>query len=218
MGHSEGGLIAPIVASRDKDVAFIVMLAGPGISGKEIILRQQALIAKVSGKSDKDIENTRSVNAEVFKMVDEIQQTDSLQVRLNRFLHRKVAENPGVIVPKGSDVDNVIDAQVKMVVNPWMLNFLRYNPAPTLEKVKCPVLAIIGSKDLQVPADANIPVIENALKKAGNKHYTVKELSGLNHLFQECKTGAPAEYGQIEQTISPSALQLVGDWIKANTK
>lgn len=218
MGHSEGGLIAPLVASRNKDVAFIVMLAGPGISGGEILLRQQALIAKVSGQSDKDIEISRSVNAEIFRMVNEIQQQDTLQAQISRFLHSQAIEHPGVVLTKGSSIDDAVNIEVKTILNPWVLSFIRYNPEPTLEKVKCPVLAIIGSKDLQVPADANLPVIEKALKKAGNRHYTVKELPGLNHLFQECNTGAPAEYGQIEQTISPSALQLVGDWIKVNTK
>ena len=95
-----------------------------------------------------------------------------------------------------------------------MLNFIRYNPAPTLEKVKCPVLAINGSKDLQVPANVNLPAIEKALTKAGNKQFKVKELPGLNHLFQECKTGLPTEYAEIEQTVSPLALETIAGWIK----
>ena len=99
-----------------------------------------------------------------------------------------------------------------------MLNFIRYNPAPTLSKVKCPVLAVIGSKDLQVPADVNIPAIENALKNGGNKHFTVNELPGLNHLFQECQTGSPNEYAEIEQTMSPVLLETVASWIKTITK
>jgi fermentation-respiration switch protein FrsA (DUF1100 family) len=95
-----------------------------------------------------------------------------------------------------------------------MMNFIKYNPAPTLEKVKCYVLALNGSKDLQVPSKVNLPAIENALKKGGNKKYTIKELPGLNHLFQECTTGLPKEYSEIEQTISPIALETMTNWIK----
>ena len=111
--------------------------------------------------------------------------------------------------------EDMLNAQLTAIINPWMLNFIRYNPAPMLEKVKCAVLAINGDKDLQVCSKINLPAIENALKKGGSKQYTIKELPGLNHLFQECKTGAPAEYAGIEQTISPAALETITSWIKS---
>ena len=95
---------------------------------------------------------------------------------------------------------------------------MTYDPVPTLKKVKCPVLALNGEKDLQVPVDANLPVIEAALKEGGNQDYTIKRIPKLNHLFQTCKTGSPSEYGQIEETLSPKALNIIGEWLKAHTK
>ena len=99
-----------------------------------------------------------------------------------------------------------------------MLYFIKYDPAVALEKVKCPVLAINGDKDLQVPSKVNLPAIEKALKKGGNKQITIKEFPGLNHLFQECKTGSPGEYAGIDQTFSPVALDAVAKWILLKTK
>ena len=121
---------------------------------------------------------------------------------------------PKLSIPKGSTMNDFIDMQLKQLINPWMLNFIRYNPAIVLEKVKCPVLAINGDKDTQVPSKVNIPAIKEALKKGGNRESTCKELPGLNHLFQECKTGLPKEYAEIEQTISPVALDVITTWIK----
>ena len=110
--------------------------------------------------------------------------------------------------------EQLIQLQTNQLCTPWMLEFIRYNPAPTLEKVKCPVLALIGSKDLQVPAKENIPALENAFKNGNNKKAVVKELDGLNHLFQTCTTGAPSEYSNIEETFSPVALKTISDWLK----
>ena len=110
-------------------------------------------------------------------------------------------------------LDVQINAQVQNLLSPWMRFFLTYDPAPTLMKVKCPVLAINGEKDLQVPPKENLRTIDEALKAGGNKDYTVKELPGLNHLFQTAKTGSPSEYAKIEETISPAALEIIGNWI-----
>jgi fermentation-respiration switch protein FrsA (DUF1100 family) len=111
-----------------------------------------------------------------------------------------------------------VDLQVQQITSPWMLYFIKHDPAVTLEKVKCPVLAINGSKDLQVPPAVNLTAIKTALAKGGNKNVTTKELPGLNHLFQECKTGLPDEYSTIEQTISPAALDEVTKWILKQVK
>ena len=122
------------------------------------------------------------------------------------------------IVPEGITADDYIQQFAAFVSSVWMQYFLRYDPAPALEKVKCPVLAVNGSLDLQVPAKENLAAISAALKKGGNKKVTVKEYPNLNHLFQECTTGAPAEYAKIEQTFSPDVLKDLGDWILENFK
>ncbi|MCB0258835.1 MAG: prolyl oligopeptidase family serine peptidase, partial [Calditrichaeota bacterium] len=113
----------------------------------------------------------------------------------------------------GSSPDQ-LKLRLKTLVSPWFRYFLNYDPAPTLQKVACPVLALNGEKDLQVPPKENLDAIAAALKAGGNKDFTVQELSGLNHLFQTAETGAPSEYAHIEETFAPSAMALISDWIR----
>ena len=218
IGHSEGGIIAPIVAVKDKDVSFIVLMAGTGVLGSELLIRQQEAIGRASVMKDEDLKIVAELNAHIYKMVDEIQNTDTLKTKITNYLLANSKELPDLKIPEGKTVNDFIDMQLAQLMTPWMLNFIRYNPAPMLEKVKCAVLAINGDKDLQVDSKINLPAIENALKKGGNKKFTIKELPGLNHLFQECKTGLPAEYATIEQTISPVALETIAKWIKTTIK
>ena len=100
----------------------------------------------------------------------------------------------------------------RQVLSPWMYFFVTYDPVPTLERVKCPVLALNGSNDLQVLPE-NLEIIKKALEAGGNRQVTVKELPGLNHLFQTCKSGSPTLYGTITETFSPVALKEIGEWI-----
>jgi uncharacterized protein len=116
--------------------------------------------------------------------------------------------------PAGDGLDKYIAAMVGQLVNPWMQFFINHHPATDLEKVKCPVLAIAGELDLQVPPKENLAAIENALRKGGNLQFTTLVMPGLNHLFQECQTGLPAEYARIEQTFSPDALNTITLWIQ----
>ena len=214
IGHSEGGIIAPIVASESKDVSFIILMAGTGVSGGDLLLKQQNAIGKVSGLSEEQLKITAELNAHIYKLVNEIQNSDTLKSQISEYFVAKSKEVPKYIIPEGKTINEVIEMQLAVLMSPWMLNFIRFNPAPVLEKVKCPVLALNGDKDLQVDSKINLPAIENALKKGGNKLYITKELPGLNHLFQECKSGSPSEYAEIEQTISPLALETIANWMK----
>ncbi|MDD4993277.1 MAG: alpha/beta fold hydrolase [Paludibacter sp.] len=214
IGHSEGGIIAPIVASKNKSVSYIVLMAGTAIPGSELLLRQQDLIGRASGMKDDDLKTAAELNTHIYKLVDQYQNPDTLKAKISNYLLDEAKKHPDMKMPEGKTVNDVIELQLSQLMSPWMLNFIRYNPAPILEKVTCPVLAINGDKDLQVPANVNLPAIEKALKKGGNKKGTIKELPGLNHLFQECKTGLPTEYGEIEQTVSPVALETMVNWIK----
>lgn len=218
IGHSEGGIIAPIVAAKSKDVSFIVLMAGTGISGGDILLLQQELIGRASGMTEDKLKKTTDINLGAYNIIKANNDTIKMKNELSKYLTTKMKEAPDGEIPAGNTVDEYVNSQIKAITSPWMLNFIKYNPAPTLEKVKCPVLAINGSKDLQVPPGANLPAIEKALKKGGNRNVTVKELAGLNHIFQECKTGLPKEYGEIEQTISPVALDMMTNWIKETVK
>jgi pimeloyl-ACP methyl ester carboxylesterase len=216
IGHSEGGIIAPMVANSSKNVAFIVLLAGTGIPGDQLLLLQQELIGKASGTDERFLKEAKDINSVVFEMMKKSNSTDQLKADLTEFVKKKIKESPDK--PDGISEDSIVMTQVSQLISPWMLNFIKYDPAPALSKVKCPVLALNGAKDLQVPPKENLEAIQQALAKGGNKKVTAIELPGLNHLFQECKTGAPAEYGEIEQTISPVALNEILNWIKIQTK
>ncbi|MCF8363608.1 MAG: alpha/beta hydrolase, partial [Prolixibacteraceae bacterium] len=218
MGHSEGGIVAPIVASQHPDeVAFIVLLAGPGLPGSDIVMMQQKLIGKASGMPDDDLELAVSTNKQIFDLIDEIDNPEVLRNKVSDLLHEIADKNPEFI-PDGMEADQFIDMQLSQLLTPWMKNFLTYDPVPALKKVRCPVLAINGEKDLQVPPKENLEIIRETLENAGNKNVSTIELKGLNHLFQECETGLPAEYGQIEQTMSPVALNTISDWVKKQVK
>lgn len=213
IGHSEGGVIAPMVAARNKDVAFIVMLAGTGIRGDKLILLQQELIAKADGEPEKEIQASLKTNAEIFKIILNSKNEDSLKTQLTSYLKQVIKTDTTNKLPAGTTEEQFIASKVKSLTSPWMEYFLKYEPAQALTKVKCPVLALNGSHDLQVPPNANLPAIRAALKKGGNKNVTIIELPGLNHLFQESKTGSPTEYAEIEQTFSPKALEVMTQWI-----
>ncbi|MGB4837968.1 MAG: alpha/beta hydrolase [Saprospiraceae bacterium] len=218
IGHSEGGLIAPLVAIESKDVAFIVLLAGPGIQGDQILLLQMKLIGKASGANDKYLRKIEKTNRKAFDMVNKSTSIEQLNIDLTDYLLQDLKENPSDEKPKGMSNEDFIKLQVQQIASPWMQYFIQYDPAPTLEKVTCPVLALNGEKDLQVPPKENLEAIHKALTKGGNKNVTTNELANLNHLFQECQTGAPAEYATIEQTFSPTTLTLILNWIKMQTK
>ncbi|MBG6063237.1 fermentation-respiration switch protein FrsA (DUF1100 family) [Flavobacterium sp. CG_9.1] len=218
IGHSEGGLIAPIVASKSKDVAFIVLLAGTGIQGDQILLLQQKLIGKASGISDEELQKNETENRKIFDIVNKSTNLEQLDKDLTIYIKQSLKDNPTEEKPAGMSDEDFIKLQVKQIANPWMQYFIKYNPGPDLEKVKCPVLAINGEKDLQVPSKENLEAIKKALTKGGNKKVIVKEFPNLNHLFQECKTGSPSEYSTIEQTFSPIALDEIAKWIKQQTK
>ena len=216
IGHSEGGIIAPMVANNSKNVAFIVLLAGTGIPGDQLLLLQQQLIGKVLGMSDTDLQQSEKINNAVFEMVKKSDSIDQLKTDLTNFLKQEMKDNPDK--PKDMSDDDFVKIQLNRILNPWMLNFIKYNPATALKKVKCPVLALNGEKDMQVPPKENLSAIKEALEEGGNKKVTIVELQGLNHLFQECKTGSPSEYATIEQTFSPVALNEILTWIKVQIR
>ena len=218
IGHSEGGIIAPIVASENKDIDFIVLMAGTGIGGDKLLLLQQEEIAKASGTSDEDLSKAQTINKGTFDIILKTKNDKVLKTELTNYLKKTLKDQPKSVIPEGTNIDDYVQLQVKQLTGPWILYFLRYNPATTLEKVKCSVLAINGDKDLQVSSKVNLPAIKEALIKGGNKNFTTKELPNLNHLFQECETGLPNEYSIIEQTISPIALEEISNWILKQVK
>jgi len=213
IGHSEGGLIAPMVAVKSPDVAFIVLMAGPGLTGDEILYLQGALISRAMGATEENIIKKRQFNEKIFSILKEEEDNKIAEERLRQMFfedwEKMSDEEKGQI----GDPEAFLKAQLQSIMAPWLKFFLTYDPRPTLSKVKCPVLAINGEKDLQVSPKENLSSIEEALKAGGNQNYTIKELPSLNHLFQTAQTGAPSEYVKIEETISPVVLEIISDWI-----
>lgn len=222
IGHSEGGLIAPMVAAQSSEVAFIILMAGPGITGEEILYFQGALIARANGAMETAIAKNLALQKKMFAVLkaekDDAAAERKLQPLWAQALAAMTDDEKKALEVTGASPDSLFKIQAKQLLSPWFRYFLFYNPQSTLQKVKCPVLAINGEKDLQIPPKENLAAIEKALKAGGNKNFTAKELPGLNHLFQTAQTGAPAEYAKIEETISPAALQTMGDWILAQMK
>jgi pimeloyl-ACP methyl ester carboxylesterase len=198
IGHSEGGVIAPMVAARNADVAFIVMMAGTGVPGDAILVAQQSLIASAMGLPKDTVEAGAVKQRKLFALVE--------REKDNEALAQKAKEQFAEAIPQDQ-----LRAQLKVYGTPWFRYFLDYDPALALSKLKCPVLAINGKKDLQVPPSLNLPAIRKALRT--NPDVEIAELPGLNHLFQTAKTGAPIEYAEIEETISPVALEKMAAWV-----
>jgi uncharacterized protein len=211
-GHSEGGLIAPIVASNNSDVAFIVSLAGPGVTGEKIIQTQNKDISTVSGVAEKEVKESISVNKKLFTILKKETDNKTAEEKINVEYKKILTEKK---IPS-EEIEKAIK-QLKASLNPisynWMRYFLVTDPASLWKKVKCPVLALNGEKDLQVAATINLPAIEKAVRSGGNQSIKIISFPGLNHLFQHCKTGLPAEYGEIEETLSPEVLEIIVNWI-----
>jgi hypothetical protein len=221
LGHSEGADVAPLAATCSGDVAFIVLLAPSGVNGEQGIYEQEALIRKALGAPDNAIARRRAEREQIFAIVNQEKDNAVAEKRIreaiiSRFAAMTEEQKTAAGVTKESIEANV-QATTDEVLNPWFRFFLSYDPKPTLLKVRVPVLAVWGEKDLQVPPRQNLPLVEEGLEAGGNRDHTIRELPGLNHLLQTAKTGSPEEYAQIAETMSSVALQLIGDWIVAET-
>ncbi|MCK3686253.1 alpha/beta hydrolase [Maribellus sp. YY47] len=206
IGHSEGGLIAPIVAAGSKDVAFIVLLAGPGETGEQILYEQNDLSLKAAGMPDYAIQQNKMVQKLMFDVLknesDPDKAAEQLRTKLTQGMYEGMSE----------ENKKLVDAKINSVNSPWFRHFLTYNPKPTLARVKCPVLALNGNKDVQVPV-SNLQEIYQAVTSGGNMQVDTLSFENHNHLFQHCTSGAVAEYAQIEETIDPGVLKSIRDWI-----
>lgn len=197
-GHSEGAVIAAMVASRRSDVSFVVMLAGTGVRGDEVSYAQGAAIRRARGASNAEIESYQSMARALVAMA----RRGSTEAEMLKVAREKYVSTP--------DAERI----ARLLADPWHRSFVGYDPAPMLSRIKCPVLVLNGDRDLQVLADQNVPAIEAALSKGGNQDVTVRRFPNLNHLFQTSTTGVPDEYPQIEETIAPVVLETMAEWLR----
>ena len=209
IGHSEGGFIAPMVASRNKDVAFIVLLAGTGVDGATVLRTQTNKAFELAGMTKEHIAYNDQLSKDIYDIIKKEKDVEKLKIKINRYLHKTKEESPKTIA--NGLTDKAIEQQVKTLSSSWMRYFIKTDPKQFLAKVTCPVLALNGSKDFQVIADLNLNGIKQSLSQ--NKEVTTLKIDGLNHLFQTCKTGVFSEYAEIEETFSPIALKIITNWI-----
>lgn len=214
VGHSEGGIVAPRVAAKSSDVAFIVLLAGVGVPMEELLVRQGRDIALVMGAGDEVVATNAATQRKIFDTVKSEKDPVAAEAAVRKLVHEQLASLTAEQRQAMGLSDDMLDAQIKMVLSPWFRDLVAYDPRPTLKAVKCPVLAINGEKDLQVSAEDNLPAIRDALAAGGNQNVKTVALPGLNHLFQSCQTGAISEYAQIDETFNPTAMKVVADWIQ----
>ncbi|WP_417356747.1 alpha/beta hydrolase family protein [Flavobacterium sp.] len=216
LGHSEGGMIAPMVAEKNDDVAFVVLLAGPGIKISELMVLQNYTLGKISGVSEEVLASSKAQNKKIYDVV--INESDP-KIRKEKVTALFKADMGADLAAQGAteeQIDRYAASEAQGILSPWFVYFLKYNPEQALKNTKCPILALNGSKDVQVTPDENLNGIK--LATSANKKVTIKKMDELNHLFQECKTGLPQEYGNIEQTMSPVVLSEISGWIKQQVK
>lgn len=211
IGHSEGGLIGPMVAADDVRIAFVVMLAGPGVTGAELLRLQNELILRAAGMSDEFVASQIELQVSLWKAMMSAMDEEVIDERLGALLDLQLSSLPAE--ERALARDNAFVAAKAQVTSAWLRFFLAADPAVYLEKVSAPVLALNGTLDLQVSADQNLPAVEAALERAGNADVTIRRLEHLNHLFQEATTGQVSEYGLIEETFSPAALEILAAWL-----
>ena len=196
LGHSTGGMVAPMAAARNPSAAFVVMMAGVGVPGDELIVAQAQVLAEARGFSREEVEKMVATNRDMLAIIKREKNKAALETELRQKLSGMVSEQ-----------------LIRQADSPFFRHLIEYDPATALRQVRCPVLAINGDKDVQVPFRQNLQAIRAALEAGGNRNFEILELPGLNHLFQNAKTGLPTEYGDIEETMSPVALEKIASWI-----
>lgn len=209
-GHSEGGLVAAMAAAKSIEVNFVISLAGTGVSGGKVLRTQIEDIARADGTPDSAVKATMAEQEQIISAIEKAENNEEARELISTALDSIITHSNETI----SDVERLKLQTIEQYGTPWMHFFINYDPAESWSKIESiPVLAINGTNDLQVEAETNLKAIETALKKAGNQDVTTVKMHGLNHLFQKSKTGRISEYGEIEETINPSVLKLMTEWI-----
>lgn len=204
MGHSLGGIIAPLVAGRNTDVAFVVLLAAPGIPGDQLMMLQKATVERKMGIPETAVEAGQKNIGGAYALILKIDDNTVLQDSLQHYFTRAF----GSAMPASQ-----IETLSKQLCYPWLTDMIRYNPAVALAKTTCPLLALNGTNDLQVPYNENLEAIRKYTAEGGNKNVTIRACKDLNHLFQESTTGMPQEYGTLEETFSEEVMGTIAKWI-----
>jgi len=206
IGHSEGGLIGPLAAIDNNEVAWLVLMAGPGTNIPALMEGQRRAIGQSQGMSEAELDQMAAMGAELFAIAASERSRADAETAMRAALTEQAAQAAGLPLAQR-------EATIAQLLDPWFRWFLRYDPAPVLARLRMPVLAINGALDRQVLAGPNLAGIRTAM--AGHPDVTATELPGLNHLFQTARTGGVGEYAEIEETMAPGAMALIAAWIQA---
>ena len=217
IGHSEGAVVAPMVAAGSRHVAFVVLMAGVGVPMEDLLREQSRLLLRANGADDEYIARNEELVKRMFAIAKSEKDAAVRKQRLHEFAQSVIDSVAASGQPLPDDDKAGLTGGAEMLATPWMNYLLAYDPAATLRRVRVPVLAINGELDLQVSPSQNLPAIKAALEAGGNRDVTTRELPKLNHLFQTATTGNTTEYSTIEETISPVALKVITEWIAART-
>jgi hypothetical protein len=217
LGHSEGGIVAPLAAVESDDVLFIILMASTGVPGHQILQAQLELISPTEGLSEAEIAERSEIQERSFQAVRTGEGFAELETDLRRQILKSLENLPEEERQAITGVDQLVEDRVQLSLQalqtPWFKFFLDYDPAATLEQVTVPVLAVFGELDLQVAAEINRPAIKQALEIAGNQDVTSVTLPGANHLFQEAESGSPGEYATLDKEFVPGFLDLMTNWV-----
>jgi len=209
IGHAEGAILGAIVATSSNEVNWLVLLAPPATDGEQTLLRQSELVARTGGLGEDQIARSLEFDRKAYQAVKDENDAAVLGKRLETLVAQS---GLNASMPPAA-----LKAQIKSMTSPWFRQYLTFGPGPVLEKIKCPVLALSGDRDLQVDSEENVPLLKKALQASGNKEFTVVEIEGVNHLFQKAQSGSPALYGAIEETMAPEVLTAIGNWVAKQT-
>ncbi len=218
LGHSEGAIVAPMVASRSSDVAFVVLLSGPALTGEKIMLLQGERMLKAGGAGADVLAKQADTQRKLFAAARTNAGWEELSKQLSADVAAQAARLPDEQRKAMQQMgERQVAQQIKAVQSRWFRFFLDYDPLPALGRLRCPVLALFGELDLQVPPDVNQPLMAEAFAKSGNRAATTKVIAKANHLYQESKTGMPTEYGTLKKEFVPELLPLLSTWIEEQT-
>ena len=217
LGHSEGGIIAPLAASQSSDISFIILMSGFGVTGAELLIEQQRVILQSNAVPDSIIEQNMTLQKKINETLraekDLYDISDEIRSFAEKDFENLSPEVRKVILDKKSYIDSSVKSQIMMFNNPWFRFFVKYDPLPALKKVSVPVLMTFGELDQQAPASQNKHLMEEALKSGGNINFKSVLFPKANHLYQEAKTGNPSEYPELNKSFVNGFLETIGDWI-----
>ena len=217
LGHSEGGLVAAMLGASNEELDFIISLAGPGVSGRDVLLLQNQLIMEAEEATQEQIDLQLEFVEELLAILDDPAAIEELTYETTLAQVEALSEEERAAIGDVEVYARTVAQQIAQQYSAgWFESFVNYDPAPDWAQTTVPVLGLFGGKDVQVDAEQNAPALEEALEEAGNEDFEVVVLPNANHLFQEAETGSPTEYGTLPAEFTPDLLPTIIEWLQAH--